>query len=119
MIASIEGIDAAGIRATLRSAPSMGWEPEPWRLDPALVDGVVQVLVVWMARQHRVASIPTSIDYVRWGPGAATPGTAACSCELWVRDESAQRAVADAVVDVAGGARLLDLRGITVHALPG
>ena len=118
VIQSLDEVEDKVVRATLRTASSVGWKPEPWLVDPALVDGVMQLLVSSVAARHGVPSVPTNIDYIRWNRDAVAPSTSACSCSLFGQEKSADRVVADAVVDSGDGSRIIDLRGITFHILP-
>ena len=116
----LESIGAMGgdvARATIRTALNMGWEAEPWLIDPALMDGVMQLFLVGAAATYGAAAMPTGITYIRWNRAAA-PSASACSCTLFDHEKTVDRIVADAVVDSADGVRLLDLRGITFHSLP-
>jgi Polyketide synthase dehydratase len=66
-IAAVEGMDERGARALLR--PSA---PGEWLLDPILLDGALQLQVIWARLHWDVTLLPSEIgEYLRL---AAPPG---------------------------------------------
>ena len=56
------------ISARLATAGAMGW-PAQWQLDPAALDGALQLLRLWGVAQDGRASLPTGIGRCRsWAP---------------------------------------------------
>jgi hypothetical protein len=115
VIRSVDGIADGGLTATLEGVTARGWAG-PWQLDPALLDGGLQVAVLWAQRKLGVASLPTTIARLHiYRPG---PAAGIVRCVLAGREASHERAVSDAVFLASDGSVVAELRGIEVHALP-
>jgi NADP-dependent 3-hydroxy acid dehydrogenase YdfG len=104
---------ASSISARLATAGAMGW-PDSWQLDPAALDGALQLLRVWGIAQDGRASLPTSIGRCRaWAPW---PTGGEVGCTLQCRRDNPFKLSADALfVDLATGAPLLSLDNIVMH----
>ncbi|MDX2931241.1 type I polyketide synthase [Streptomyces ipomoeae] len=110
MLRAVEALDPGGARAVLDGLEALGWDPRPrWATDPAAVDGLFQLAVLWARRVLGRATLPMGVGEVRLHRAGAlgrdllavvTPGP--------VADEQAE-------CDV----RLSDPRGVTVAELSG
>ena len=101
------------IAARLATAGAMGW-PDEWQIDPAALDGALQLLRVWGVARDGRHSLPTSIGRCRvW---QAWPAQGEVGCVLECRKDNAFKLTADArFIDLATGAALVSLDGIVMH----
>jgi NAD(P)-dependent dehydrogenase (short-subunit alcohol dehydrogenase family) len=101
------------ISARLATAGAMGW-PTQWQVDPAALDGALQLLRLWGVAQDGRASLPTGIGRCRvWVPWPAR-GDVACTVQC--RRDNAYRLSGDALfTELATGHPLLSLDGIVMH----
>ena len=101
------------ISARLATAGAMGW-PAQWQLDPAALDGALQLLRLWGVAQDGRASLPTGIGRCRsWAPW---PDHGEVGCTVQCRRDNAYRLSGDALfTDLATGSPLLSLDGIVMH----
>jgi hypothetical protein len=106
---------STGLVATVRSVAQLSWPAEPWVTDPALIDGSLQLALLWTEQLLGAPSLPTGIGRVRlFGGFAGVPGTAT----LTGRRSTATRVVCDVLLADQGGAVIVELEGIEIHALP-
>jgi NAD(P)-dependent dehydrogenase (short-subunit alcohol dehydrogenase family) len=103
------------IAARIATAAGSGWTGT-WQFDPAVVDGAVQLVLLWSYVHHGLATLPTGIARCRaW---RALPHGSDVGCIVTCRREDHFRITGDArIVDLESGAPLLSLDGIAVHAL--
>jgi NAD(P)-dependent dehydrogenase (short-subunit alcohol dehydrogenase family) len=101
------------ISARLATAGAMGW-PAQWQVDPAALDGALQLLRLWGVAQDGRASLPTGIGRCRvWAPW---PDRGDVGCTVQCRRDNAYRLSGDALfTDLATGNPLLSLDGIVMH----
>lgn len=101
------------IAARLATAGAMQW-PDEWQVDPAALDGALQLLRVWGVARDGRHSLPTSIGRCRvWN---AWPAQGEVGCVLECRKDNAFKLTADArFFDLATGAPLVSLDGIVMH----
>ena len=90
--------DGGGGRAA--GQPRAGLAGGSWRLDPALIDGALQLARVWGYANLHKPTLPTACERLTiWQPGFAASGTLRCvvqgkpigqagtRCDLWLIDE--------------------------------
>ena len=65
VIRSLDGASDEGLAATLSSTADVDWADEPWRTDPAALDGGLQLALLFGKRVLGGASLPMSVDAVR------------------------------------------------------
>jgi hypothetical protein len=110
-----EVLDYSGdaISARLATAGAMGW-PSQWQIDPAALDGALQLLRLWGVAQDGRASLPTGIGRCRsWAPW---PDQGEVGCTVQCRRDNAYRLSGDALfTDLESGRPLLSLDGIVMH----
>jgi hypothetical protein len=104
----VRQVGETGAAAALQGSPALGWQAGSWRLDPALIDGALQLARVWgYASLHR-PTLPTACERLTiWQPGFAVSGTLRCivqgkpigqagtRCDLWLIDEDSCVTVAE------------------------
>jgi polyketide-type polyunsaturated fatty acid synthase PfaA len=116
VLRSIEGVGEQGARATLVGLKSKGWSEDFWATDAALIDGCLQLALLWGLEVSGGQSLPMRIaEFVQYGPLPEGEVT----CELVKRSASSQRTISDIRVYDAQGAPLLDLRGVEMYVVPG
>ncbi|MFN7899209.1 MAG: SDR family NAD(P)-dependent oxidoreductase [Synechococcaceae cyanobacterium] len=104
---------AEGIGGRIATAAAMGW-PGGWQLDPAALDGALQLLRLWGVECHGRVSLPTAIGRCR--PWAPWPDRETVDCHLRARRDNAFRISADAhFLDGSSQRPLLSLEGIVMH----
>ena len=105
--------DAQGIVARLATAGAMGWRGQ-WQLDPAALDGALQLLRVWGFAQDGKPSLPTGIGAVE--PWGEWPPSGDVMCHIDAVREHASRLRATATFTDVGGTRVhARLRDIVMH----
>lgn len=115
VIESVATVSTTGLVATVRGVVDRPWPAEPWVTDPALLDGALQMALLWTEQLLGKASLPTSIGRVRLFSG---PSDAPCTATLRGRHATAQRVVCDVVLCDGTGAAVAELHGIETHVLP-
>jgi acyl transferase domain-containing protein/NADP-dependent 3-hydroxy acid dehydrogenase YdfG len=125
-ITDLEGESERGIAGTLVGMSDLGWDEEhAWETDPALLDGGLQLAVLWTKHALGGASLPTSIGAYVPLPSSAktTPGEAARSgpyrCVASGKAKNRDQAVFDVVFEDASGAPVARLESVEVSVLPG
>jgi acyl transferase domain-containing protein len=105
-----EGMTA---RLVVADAPQhwMTHPPDPeWGVDPLLIDGVLQLGILWCVGQQGAPALPAYIASCRVFAAPVAIDTA--RCVLQVRETSSTRLRADADVVSTEGRRLIQLRGV-------
>ncbi len=64
-IRSVHGVSAQGAEATVNGVDELGWEGDNWQLDPAAVDGGLQLALLWAERVLGEASLPMAVAECR------------------------------------------------------
>ena len=110
-------VGEAGVEATLSGATSRGWASGAWQTDPALVDGGLQLALLWTCHREGGAALPTSVkSFRRFARGLAVGDVRAVLAKV---EHHRERSLSDLVLVDASGAALAELRGVEVHVLPG
>ncbi len=111
------GLSADGAVAMVAGLADRGWTGGAWQTDPAALDGLLQLGVLWTERVLGGGNLPTSIESVRvWRAG---PIEGALHGWLRKRDGAKDRVTYDAALVGADGRLVAELRGVTHHRLPG
>jgi hypothetical protein len=80
-IVQVEGCDAAGVAGLLEAAPPPGeWVRQPmrpkWLADPLVLDGALQLVILWTRQQRGAANLPCHIRrYRQWRREFPAEGT--------------------------------------------
>ena len=119
VIRGIEGVGAGGVEATLLGARGMGWPgtEDSWQTDPAMLDGGLQLAVLWTKHQLGGAALPTAVGELTVHQPGLPYGSA--HVVLHGREADGDRAVCDVVFMDSAGAPIAELRGVVTHVLPG
>ena len=97
-----------------RTTHDADWPDEEWVTDAALLDGALQMAVLWTERQLGAASLPTSIGRVQlFGP----PLDGAHTALLIGRRATAHMVECDVTIRSADGAIVARLDGVVTHRL--
>ncbi|MFK7989538.1 MAG: SDR family NAD(P)-dependent oxidoreductase, partial [Sandaracinaceae bacterium] len=104
-----------GASATLHADAT--WAMGDWRTDPALVDGALQLALLWTCHTDGGAALPTSVEgYCRYGTGPIGDDARAV---LVAREFGPDRSLSDVTVLDGNGQVVFELRGVEIHVLPG
>jgi hypothetical protein len=117
-IKGLEGESEQGIAGTLIGRHELGWSDEGmWVTDPALLDGGLQLAVLWTKHALGGASLPTSIGaYV---PHSKTMEKGPFRAIAQGRTKNRDQAVFDIVFADAKGAPVARLEAVEISVLPG
>ena len=116
VIVGAPAIGEAGLDAKLQGADARGWPAGHWETDPALIDGGLQLALLWTCREGG-AALPTSFErFRRFSPGLVKGEVRAI---LAGRESKADRSVSDLVFVDEQGTPLAELTGVEMHVLPG
>jgi acyl transferase domain-containing protein len=115
-IRSIEGASAEGIRATLTGARELGWAGEAQGTDPAIVDGALQLALLWTRERLGQASLPMAVAAFDWQ--ASGPVEGPVRAVLHGREADSAHAICDVWLEDARGAVLGSLRGVETIVRP-
>jgi len=110
-------VGEAGLEAMLTGAATRGWPAAGWATDPALVDGGLQLALLWTCHSVGGAALPTSLkSYRRFGRGLARGQVKAI---LTGTEHHENRSVSDLVLIDEDGMPVAELLGVEMHVLPG
>ena len=113
----VDGISESGAVGSVVGAVEMEWPIEPWRIDPAALDGGIQLAVLWAKARIGCATLPMGVREARFVPGEPRPG--ALTCVVRRVSVGEQSAVCDVWLGPAGGgAGVVELRGLELVARP-
>jgi len=115
VIESIEPMSNGGVTATLAGVLACDWPSEPWVLDPALLDGALQMALVWTEHVLGLPSLPTAIASVCV---FSAPCHGRFAAVLRGRTNSPHRVVCDVEIFDDRGALVAEVLGIETHVLP-
>ncbi|WP_157436674.1 SDR family NAD(P)-dependent oxidoreductase [Actinospica robiniae] len=116
-LAEVHGLGPAGAAGSVVGATDMGWPEEPWRMDPAALDGAIQLAVLWAKSQIGAATLPMSLRAGRFH--ASGPLSGPLRCLVRAVRVGAQNAVCDVrLARPAGGPSVAELCGLELVARP-
>ena len=114
VIRELEGVSGDTISGVLAGGAEMGWGAG-WRLDAAMLDGGLQLAVLWFQHMLEGASLPLAAANLRtWSDPVAGPVRAIARCH--VRDSN--RVVADIVFSNGDGHVIAELTGVEIVRRP-
>ncbi len=115
-IRSIEGVSATGAAGIVAGVADLGWGPQPWNLDPAAVDGGLQLAVLWAEEVLGAASLPMAVAECRLHRYGAVGEPVRCVVLAGsVRSEHAE---CDVVLLGADGTAVVELLGVSLVRRP-
>ena len=117
VIRSLDGMSKDGVSASLVGTREVGWGGEGFRMDPALLDGGLQLALLWTQHTLGGASLPTGLSGIRVHRGGLVAGVQ--HVILRAREARGDRGVCDIVFIAADGAPVASLEGVETHVLPG
>ncbi len=120
VIRGVDGVGENGAAATMIGARTMGWpgaDDGTWQTDPALLDGGLQLALLWTQKALGGHSLPTSVESLTVHRPGLPHG--ASRVELWARQAHGDKGVCDVLFTDAVGEPIAELRGVTTHVLPG
>ena len=115
--AAAPGISAAGAEGTVVGMRALGWPGSACRMDPAAIDGALQLAVLWAQRAGSGATLPMAVRECRLYRDGAIDDTARCV----VRARQAGKTGAEcdvALIDPDGTIRV-ELLGVQLVRRPG
>jgi NADP-dependent 3-hydroxy acid dehydrogenase YdfG/acyl carrier protein len=111
------GIGAAGAEGTVVGTRALGWAGPSWQLDPAAVDGGLQLAVLWAQQAGAGCTLPMAVDECRVHRPGAVEGATRCVVRALRADDST--AACDvALIDPDGSPRV-ELLGVQLVRRPG
>jgi hypothetical protein len=117
VIEAVDGVGPDGGVATLVGLRDRGWPTAGWVLDPAALDGLLQLGVLWTEHVIDGASLPTSLGTLRVLRTGPLDGPLRAVVRR--REAGGDRARFDAVLLGTDGAPVVELRQAATHRLPG
>ena len=112
VIEEIAGVSADGIDASCWGVRAVGWPNEAWNSDPALLDGALQLALLWTERQLGLPSLPTGIGQVRL---FSEPTFGQHTLSLIGRRATAHMVVCDVEIRSADGTIVAQLIDVETH----
>ncbi len=117
MITDAPEVGEAGLEAILEGGESRGWTGDAWVTDPALVDGGLQLALLWTCHELGGAALPTSFGASAASRAGSRGGEVKAILTGSERHES--RGVSDVVLIDAKGKPVAEILGVEMHVLPG
>ncbi|MEZ4237655.1 MAG: SDR family NAD(P)-dependent oxidoreductase [Myxococcota bacterium] len=117
VIRHLDGISDAGVDATLASTRAADWPAEPWRTDPAALDGGLQLALLWSHRVLGGPSLPMGVGAYRTFRTGPPEGTvrAVLTGERRGRDKTVSDIL---LIDEQTGEVVSELRGVEAILRP-
>ena len=116
VIRTLDGIDDTGIEATLTPTRDAGWGSEPWRTDPAALDGGLQLALLWSQRVLGGASLPMGLSSMKTFRDG--PSTGPVRAILTGERKGSSKTLSDVVFVDSSGRVTHELRGIEAILRP-
>lgn len=116
-LCTVGGVFGDGAEAVIVGAAELGWPEEPWRSDPAAVDGAFQLAVLWADRTLGWPTLPMSVRECRVYRSGPLSGLARCVLRVGRTDETGLTCDL-AIVDADGGVRT-EILGLELVRRPG
>ena len=116
VIDAVEGISDEGIKATLKGTLDAGGQSEPWKTDPAAMDGGLQLALLWSQKVLGGASLPMAVGSLN--SYASAPKKGQLQATLSGQKTSRDRAVSNIVFTDEDGAVVAELRGVETILRP-
>jgi NAD(P)-dependent dehydrogenase (short-subunit alcohol dehydrogenase family) len=113
VIRGMEGVGEEGISGELAGLHEVGWPIAGWTLDPALLDGGLQLAVLWSKHMLGGAALPTGIESLHTWTDA--PGAGRVRAVLKGREQGRNRTLSDLFLIDEAGALVAALRGVETH----
>ena len=115
VIREVEGVSGDSIAGVLSGGEEMGWG-QSWQLDAALLDGGLQLAVLWFQHMLEGASLPLAAGNLRVWAGGPLAGPIRAVARCHVRDSN--RIVSDIIFSKADGTVVAELTGVEIVRRP-
>lgn len=112
---SVDGLGPHGCTASVDGVLEKGWPSEPWVTDPALLDGGLQLALLWNEFLVGRGSLPTSIQSLRL---FSIPVAGSVVATLRSRETAAAKSLCDVEFADTDGNVVAQLTGVETHILP-
>jgi acyl transferase domain-containing protein/NADP-dependent 3-hydroxy acid dehydrogenase YdfG len=110
-------VGSAGAECVVAGVRALGWEGTTWQVDPAAVDGALQLAVLWARRAGTGSTLPMAISECRvYRPGAADDEM---RCVVTARRADDSSAACDLALIDPAGSPWLELLGVQLVRRPG
>ncbi|MEV7866733.1 SDR family NAD(P)-dependent oxidoreductase [Streptomyces sp. NPDC088124] len=110
------GVSEHGAEATVAGLRALGWPGKHWPLDPAAVDGALQLALVWARHAVGAATLPMAVAECRLHRPGPVDGTV--RCVVRGRKAHSTGARCDAALIDADGTVRLELLGVELVRRP-
>jgi acyl carrier protein len=117
VIRHVDGVSRDGAVGALAGGRAAGWPGGPWRTDPALLDGGLQLAVLWAQEVLGGASLPMAVGEYRTYAGGLAEGP--IRCVVYGKQVHDARAVCDVAFIGADGALVAEMLGVETVLRPG
>ena len=115
VIDSLDAMTDAGGTATVKGLAALGWPDGAWAIDPAAVDGGLQLAIVWAAAHGRPLVLPQRVgSFVLHRPFG---GDTALRCRLSAHPVNDKRVDYDIVFETMAGEPVAALGGVEFYAV--
>jgi hypothetical protein len=116
IIKNLDGVSEGGVAATLARTSDVGWEGGGWRIDPAPLDGALQMALLWADKVLGGASLPMAVGELRLHRPTADLGT--LHATLKKRDVRDSRSFSDVAFVDASGEVVAEMLGVETVRIP-
>lgn len=114
VVRSVDAVSRDRARGTLAAAGAAGWSADGLRLDPAAIDGALQLAMLFGLRAGGGPRLPLRIERMVFHHNA----DGELRCELTQRSRSQERLLCDLSLASATGQRVADLIGVELFTVP-
>jgi hypothetical protein len=113
---TVEQLGEGGAVALLSGSRALGWTGDDWQMDPALIDGALQLARVWGLALLGKLTLPTACERLTiWRGGLA--GDAALRCIVQGKSIGGAGTRSDLwIVEPASGTLVAEIRGLEMYA---
>ena len=112
---TLDGVSPDGATGTLASTGQGGWPGDGWQVDPAALDGALQLAFLFGLRGGGGPSLPMRIArLVVHRNGDAGP----LRCDLTQRERTQERLLCDLSLASGAGEPVADLLGVEMFTVP-
>ncbi|MET8569203.1 SDR family NAD(P)-dependent oxidoreductase [Streptomyces sp. NPDC004783] len=115
-VRTLRGVSESGAEATVAGVRDLGWPGEHWPLDPAAVDGALQLALLWARGALGAATLPMAVAECRVHRPGPVDGTVRCVVRGRKAHDTGARC--DAALIDADGAVRLELLGVELVGRP-
>jgi hypothetical protein len=117
VIRGVDGVSKSGLVGGLVGTREAGWPSEAWQSDPAMIDGGLQLVLLWARHALGGAYLPMGIAELRLYRKGLVEG--AVRCVVRSKKIGDSRAVCDVTFSDASGAVIASLSGVETVLRPG